>query len=188
MFSIIFFLMTMLEPYNLESLGVGLALFSVAGMIGMPAYKLFKYMSVPGRMHQVKKLRFGVISVIGIALLALILFFPLPHYLRCSFIVMPREVDTVWVLEPGRFDECLVEAGDLVTEGQVLARLVNENVEYQLLDVQAQVEEKKAKMEMANRQLSTTDHALGADPRSSLAAEIAGFEGSHHWNRAGGSL
>ena len=176
MFSIIFFLMTMLEPYNLESLGVGLALFSVAGMIGMPAYKLFKYMSVPGRMHQVKKLRFGVISVIGIALLALILFFPLPHYLRCSFIVMPREVDTVWVLEPGRFDECLVEAGDLVTEGQVLARLVNENVEYQLLDVQAQVEEKKAKMEIANRQLSTTDHALGADPRSSLAAEIAGLQ------------
>ena len=51
MFSIIFFLMTMLEPYNLESLGIGLALFSLVGMLGMPIYKLYKYMSVPGRMH-----------------------------------------------------------------------------------------------------------------------------------------
>ena len=178
MFSIIFFLMTMLEPYNLESLGIGLALFSVAGMIGMPAYKLYKYMSVPGRMHQVKKLRFGVISVVAVALLAAILFVPLPHYLRCSFIVMPQEVDTVWVLEPGRFDECLVKAGDVVEKDQVLARLTNENVDYQLLGVQSDIREKKAQLEIIYRRISMSDEPLGDDTRKSLASEIASLEAS----------
>ena len=178
MFSIIFFLMTMLEPYNLESLGVGLALFSVAGMIGMPAYKLYKYMSVPGRMHQVKKFRFGVISAIALLLLAAILFVPLPHYLRCSFIVMPEEIDTVWVLEPGRFDECLVKAGDVVEKDQVLARLTNDNIDYQLLSVQSEIEEKNAKLEMTNRQFSLTDEPMGEDSRNSLASEIASLQAS----------
>ena len=176
MFSIIFFLMTMLEPYNLESLGVGLALFSVAGMLGMPAYKLYKYMSVPGRMHQVKKFRFGVISVIVIALLAAILLVPLPHYLRCSFIVMPEDVDTVWVLEPGRFDECLVKAGDVVDKDQVLARLSNENVDYQLLSVQSEITEKKAQLEIINRRISLSDEPLADDARNSLASEIASLQ------------
>ena len=176
MFSIIFFLMTMLEPYNLESLGVGLALFSVAGMIGMPAYKLYKYMSVPGRMHQVKKFQFGVISIIVLAVLGLILFVPLPLYLRCSFIVMPRDVETVWVLEPGRFDECLAEAGDVVEKDQVLARLTNENVDYELLSVQSEIVEKKAQLEIANRRISLSDQPLADDARSSLPSDIAGLE------------
>ena len=176
MFSIIFFLMTMLEPYNLESLGIGLALFSVAGMLGMPIYKLYKYMSVPGRMHQVKKLRFGVISIIVAALLGFILFVPLPHYLRCTFIVMPEAVDTVWVLESGRFDECLVKAGDTVEEGQVLARLTNEQIDYQLLSVQAEIEEKKAQFEIINRRMSVTNEPFGDDSRNSLASEIASLQ------------
>ena len=178
MFSIIFFLMTMLEPYNLESVGIGLALFSVAGMIGMPIYKLYKYMSVPGRMHQVKKTRFGVISTIVTAVLAFVLFMPLPHYLSCSFIAMPGEIETVWVWEPGRLDECLVKAGDTVTQGQVLARLTNETVDYQLLSVQADIEEKEAQLEIINRQMSIADEPFGDDTRKFLASEIASLQAS----------
>ena len=176
MFSIIFFLMTMLEPYNLESLGVGLALFSVAGMIGMPAYKLYKYMSVPGRMHQVKKFRFGVITILFVALVALILLAPLPHYLRCSFIVMPQDVDTVWVLQPGRLDQCLVKAGDVVDKNQILARLTDENIDYQLLSTRSEIAEKKAQLEITNRRISLSDQPLADDARNSLASEIAGLQ------------
>ena len=176
MFSIIFFLMTMLEPYNLESLGIGLALFTVAGMIGMPAYKFYKYMSVPGRMHQVKKFRFGFISIIVLALLGLILFLPLPHYLRCSFIVMPKDVGTVWVLESGRLDQCLVKAGDVVAKDQVLARLSDETVDYQLLSVQSEIVEKRAQLEIANRRISLSDQPLADDARNSLASEIASLQ------------
>jgi putative peptide zinc metalloprotease protein len=173
MFSIIFFLMTMLEPYNLESLGVGIALFSMVGMLGMPGYKLYKYMSVPGRMHQVKKLRFGVTAAVVLAIVGLILFIPMPHYLRCSFIVMPSDIETVWVREPGRLDECNVKAGDEVDQGQVLAKLVNEDVDYELLSIASEIEEKIAQYEIANRRMSTTDEPLGGDPRKTLASEIA---------------
>jgi len=70
---------------------------------------------------------------------------------------MPRDVDTVWVLEPGRFDECLVKAGDVVEKDQILARLTNENVDYQLLDVKAQIREKKAQLEIIKRRVSLAD-------------------------------
>ena len=176
MFSIIFFLMTMLEPYNLESLGVGIALFSVAGMIGMPGYKLYKYMSVPGRMHQVKKLRFGVVLGLLGLILAAVLLMPLPHYLRCTFIVMPAEIDTVWVRESGRLDECLVAAGDQVESGQVMAKLVNEEVDYQLLDVDAKIKEKYAQLEIANRQMSMSKEPLGGDPRKAMVSELTSLK------------
>ncbi len=176
MFSIIFFLMTMLEPYNLESVGVGIALFSMVGMLGMPLYKLYKYMSVPGRMHQVKKIRFGVVAAVVVVLLALVLFIPMPHYLRCSFIVMPQDIETVWVREAGRLDQCDVQAGDEVGKGQVLAKLVNEDIDFELLSVESQVAEKLAQYEIANRRMSTTDKPLGGDPRKMLASEIASLK------------
>ena len=65
--AIIIFLTKMLKPYGLESIGIGIAMFSMIGLIGMPGYKLYKYMSVPGRLHQVKKPRF--FSILSILLL-----------------------------------------------------------------------------------------------------------------------
>jgi len=146
MFSIIFFLMTMLEPYNLESLGIGLALFSVAGMLGMPLYKLYKYMSVPGRMHQVKKVRF--FSVLGAILLtlAIVLLTPLPHYLRCSMIVVPNRVEMIYIEEAGILEECLVKPGDQVEKGQPLARLSNLELELKLAENEGRLRAKEAEV------------------------------------------
>lgn len=154
MFSIIFFLMTMLEPYNLESVGVGIALFSVAGMIIMPGYKLYKYMSVPGRMHQVKKVRFGVILGVTLALMTAILCVPVPFYLRCNLIVMPTRIDTVWVNSPGRLDAIPVKEGDTVVAGQILATLVNDELEIQRQVLQGQIEEQLALLEYEQRKVA----------------------------------
>ena len=85
MFSIIIFLTKMLEPYNLESIGVGIAVFSIAGMLGMPGYKLFKYMSVPGRMHQVKKVRFFVVLGCLFALVGLLLVYSIAAQTELQF-------------------------------------------------------------------------------------------------------
>lgn len=154
MFSIIYFLMTMLEPYNLESVGVGIALFSVAGMIIMPGYKLYKYMSVPGRMHQVKKVRFGVILGVTLAVITAILCVPVPFYLRCNLIVMPTRIDTVWVNSPGRLDAIPIKEGDTVVAGQTLATLVNDELEIQRQVLQGQIEEQLALLEFEQRKVA----------------------------------
>ena len=149
MFSIIYFLMVMLEPYNLESIGIGIALFSMIGMVIMPGYKLYKYMSVPGRMHEVNKFRFFVVLACVVALILLVLKIPVPHYLRCNAIVMPKQIETIWVNEPGVLEACLVKPGDEVAAGQTLAKLANVELELQLLDAKSKYQDAKDKLERA---------------------------------------
>ena len=172
MFSIIYFLMTMLEPYNLESVGIAIALFSLIGMLGMPGYKLYKYLSVPGRMHQVKKLRFSLVLAAAVAVVGLILLAPLPHYLSCDFVVVPRDIETVWIREPGRLQECLVEAGDRVTANQVLARLTNDEMELRLEEIEGLILEKQAELENARNQALVAP-PTASDPVKPLIAELA---------------
>lgn len=123
--SIIWFLMVWLEPYGLESVGKGIAVFSAIGILVWPSFKLYKYMSVPGRMHEVDKPRFFIGLAIVASVVAAILMIPIPHHLRGSIILVPQEMETVYVTEQGILQSCLVEDGDSVEKGQLLATLEN---------------------------------------------------------------
>ncbi|MEL7497977.1 MAG: site-2 protease family protein [Planctomycetota bacterium] len=173
MFSIIYFLMTMLEPYNLESIGVGIALFSIAGMTIMPGYKLYKYMSVPGRMHQVKKVRFGVVLGIGLAIVVALLCVPFPFYLQCNLIVMPTKIDTVWVSEEGRLDVMAVREGDVVESDQPLARLVNDELDMELQEIGNQLIEKRAELELEQRRVVLDPS--GDNRTKAIVTELSGL-------------
>ena len=152
MFSILLFLMRWLEPYGLESLGVGIALFSLIGIVVMPCYKLYRYMSVPGRMHQVKKKRFfGVLFVAG-AIIAALLLVPFPHMMRCDIVVVPDKMQPVYVEESGVLDECFVDPGDHVEAGQELARLRNFQLEEQILEAEGRVKIKRMQLIAAKDQ------------------------------------
>ena len=153
MFSILLFLMRWLEPYGLESLGIGIALFSLIGIVVMPGYKLYRYMSVPGRMHQVKKKRFfAVLFVVG-ALLAALLCVPFPHMMRCDIVVVPEEIQPVYVEEPGVLRECFVQPGDVVKRGQEIAILENHELELQIREAQENIKIKKAELEVARAKM-----------------------------------
>jgi putative peptide zinc metalloprotease protein len=143
MLAIISFLIRFLEPYGVESIGIGIAMISIAGMIGMPIFKLFKYMSVPGRMHQVKKQRFFVILALASAVIAAILLFPYPHYLRCDLVVMPADIETIWIKEPGTIDSINVQPGQKVEQGTSLIQLRNLDLDLELSDIEAQIKEKE---------------------------------------------
>ncbi len=169
MFSIIFFLMKMLEPYNLESIGIGIALFSMIGILVMPGYKLYKYMSVPGRMHEVKKVRFFVVLASALVILAMVLFIPIPLYLKCNAVVMPAEIETIWVNEPGTLESCSVEPGDQVVAGQTLAQLSNLDLQIQLLDSKKKFEEAANQYERA----AMLQRQGKAQPIQSLLTEMA---------------
>ena len=171
MFSIIVFLTKMLEPYNLESIGIGIALFSIVGMLGMPGYKLYKYMSVPGRMHQVKKVRFFVVLACLLAVVGLILFVPLPHRLRCSLIVMPRDIETVWVEESGHLESFEVKPGEKVVAGQTLAHLRNLDLEMMLVEAKGKIEEKESELEMEIAKRNITNPTPN-DPTKAIFADL----------------
>ena len=169
MFSILLFLIKMLEPYGLESLGIGIAMFSLIGIVVMPCYKLYRYMSVPGRMHQVKKPRFFSILLIGGALLAALLLFPFPHTMRCDIVVVPKKIQAVYVEETGVLEACFVDPGDQVKAGQELGRLRNLQLEKLILDAEGEVELKQAELEVARAEMLRT---RGASDIGRVQAEV----------------
>ncbi|MBX7072100.1 MAG: HlyD family efflux transporter periplasmic adaptor subunit [Pirellulales bacterium] len=124
-FSILWFLYKMWEPYRLEIIGQMIALASVYGLVAMPLWKLGKFFYVPGRLDKVKKPRFyGSLAVVGL-LLAVVLFLPLPYRIYCPLEVQPYRAASVYVEVPGQLEERWVSRGDRVEAGAPLARLKN---------------------------------------------------------------
>ena len=164
--SIIIFLTRWLEPYGLDSLGRGIAIFSAFGMLFWPCYKLFRYMSVPGRMHQIEKLRFTIGTIIAAVILSVIFLIPYPHYLRCSLIMIPQSMETVYISEPGLLDQINVKSGDVVQEGDTLAVLENIDLEIALEQAKGQLKDKE------QERIMLYDSAETVDRIGSVEAEI----------------
>lgn len=143
LFAIVTFLMVWLEPYGLETVGMMIALFAAFGIVLWPAWRLYKFMSVPGRMHQVKKARFFGGLAAAVALLAAILLFPFPHSLRASVIIVPDEMQTVYVDQPGILESVAVQPGETVQPGQTLAVLQNPDLEIALADSEGELLQKE---------------------------------------------
>lgn len=151
MFSILLFLTRWLEPYGLDSLGRGIAAFSIVGMLLWPSYRLYRYMSVPGRMHQVKKKRFSIISAILLAVLGCVLFIPLPHQILAPVVVIPQNFETIYVQESGVLYKPSIKPGDHVQPGQLLAKLENIDLELALADAESELRKKQSDRSIAEK-------------------------------------
>ena len=151
MFSILLFLTRWLEPYGLDSLGRGIAAFSILSMLLWPGYRLYKYMSVPGRLHQVKKKRFSIIGLIFLAALGCLLFIPLPCQMRAPVVLVPQNFETIYVQESGLLKQPLIQPGDNVEPGRVLAELDNVELELALAEAQSQLAQRQSEKIIALR-------------------------------------
>jgi putative peptide zinc metalloprotease protein len=122
-FAILFFLYKVFEPVGLKILGQAMVACSLAGMVGMPIYKLVRFFHVPGHLEKVKRHRLGLVAG-GLALLVAGFFLvKLPHHVVCTFEVQPRKAASIYVTVPGKLAAIDVEPGQHVAHDQVLARL-----------------------------------------------------------------
>lgn len=132
-FSILFFLNKVFEPYGLKIIGQLIGFAGVIGLFVQPLYQLFQFFYVPGRMNKVKKNRVWVtLGVVGVVLLAVI-FIPLPFSVHCQFDVAPDEAGNVVVTAPGVLEQQpLVQPGQFVKKGDVILVLSNPDLESEL--------------------------------------------------------
>lgn len=156
-FSILFFLNKVFEPYGLKIIGQLIGIVGVAGLFIKPLYQLFQFFYVPGRMNKVKKNRVWVtLSVAGVALLAVI-FIPLPYSVHCTFEVVPEEAGNVVVTAPGVLAEKpLVKPGQWVKKGDVILVLSNP-------DLEAQLVQREGDFKKADKTLYTLRRVVGSD-------------------------
>jgi len=170
-FSIFWFLYQMLEPWGLKVVGQMLALAAIWSLIGMPVMQLVKFFSVPGRWLAVKRVRLATGVSIMVALAGLLLLFPVPHKVRCSFFVQPAQTGNVFVTVPGFVRQIHVKSGDRVVEGQLLLTLESPDLDKQTENLQGELDIAHARREHY-RQSATFDE----DSALQLASADASFE------------
>jgi putative peptide zinc metalloprotease protein len=137
---ILLFLYRVFEPIGLQVLGQAIAAASLYGLIVNPLWKLGKFFSVPGRLHQVKKVRmFATLAVVA-AVLAAVFLLPLPHSVYCPFEVQLQDAEQVFVEVPGTLLKPARPAGSVVRSGDVLAELSNLDLELEMARVQGELE------------------------------------------------
>lgn len=137
-FSIVWFLNQVLEPYGLKILGQLLAVAGLFGLVVQPLWQLARFFYLPGRMHKVKRFNLSVsLAVVSVIVLA-VLFVPLPFHVRCTLLVEPRGSEAVFARVPGRLQEVVHRPGDRVEAGAVLARLENKDLELAVVALQGQ--------------------------------------------------
>ncbi len=171
--SIIIFLTRWLEPYGLDSLGRGIAMFAAFGMLFWPSYKFVRYMSVPGRMHQIEKLRFTIGTIIALVVFSVIFLIPFPHSLRCKLIMIPQSMETVYIQEPGLLNEIKVVSGDVVDAGTSLAVLDNIDLTLALEQAKGQLENKEVERKILYEGGAGGDSGSNLDRIGTVEAEIS---------------
>jgi putative peptide zinc metalloprotease protein len=162
--SILYFLNKVFEPYRLKIIGQIIALGALYGLLLQPLVKVYKFFKVPGRLGKVKRLRMYATIAILVAVAAAVWFIPLPSRVFAPLEVQARQAASVYAEVDGILDKVLVEPGDQVTKGQVLAELRDANNDLAITDLTGRAEVLRA-------ELAGLERLRFADPRASEQIE-----------------
>ncbi len=164
--SILYFLNKVFEPYGLKVIGQMIALASMWGLVGMPLRKVYKFFKVPGRMSKVKKVRMYTTLLLLTGFVSGVLLIPFPSSVLCDFELQPRGASSVYVEVEGTLKEILVEPGQQVAAGEVLARLENIDLEIEIAQLRGQRNATRAR-------LDSLQNLRFQDDRASLQLDLA---------------
>ncbi len=145
-FSIMIFLMKVLEPYGLQALGRLIAFSGLAGMIVQPIWQTIKFFRTPGKASKMKQKNvLNSLAVVTVGVLAII-FVPLPFHVDCAVEIQPNDAQQVFAMVPGRLVSWQKRPGDHVQKDEMIAQLDNIDLQMQLLESQNEYEMAVGKM------------------------------------------
>jgi putative peptide zinc metalloprotease protein len=145
--SILYFLNKVFEPYGLKILGQAIAVASMYGMIVMPVWQVIKFFKIPGSWSKVKKLRLYATLLLLVAVFSGVWFLPFPSSVMSEFELQPHGAQSVYVDVPGTLEEVLVQPGEKVAAGQLLARLSNVDLELEIAALRGEREASQAQLD-----------------------------------------
>ena len=174
MFSILWFICKVFEPWGLEVLGHIMIGISLIGLIVMPIWKLIKFFSYPGRFREVKRKNFVVTSVLSAGALWAFFAIPVPQWIHAPFVIEPNQAEPVVVQQPGMIQELLVEIGDQVRVNDKLAILVDPNLDVQIEALRGRIGELEATIE-ASKRVQLLGSGVDLD-LASKQAELTAFQ------------
>jgi putative peptide zinc metalloprotease protein len=147
LFSILYFLNKVFEPYGLKVIGQIIALASIWGMFFMPAQAVWKFFRVPGRWSKVKRWRlYTTLAIVG-GLVTALFMIPLPSRVWAPFELQPHDAASLYVEVRGQLVEIGAKPGDRVKQGDLIARLENLDLEMEIARLRAEVKSYEAQIQ-----------------------------------------
>jgi len=151
-FSIIFFLNSVLEPYGLKILGQLMAISGLFGLLVQPIWELGKFFYTPGRMNKMKKERLFATAGVVAATVAFVLFVPLPFSVKCTFEIQARDAQPVFTLTPGQITLVSAKPGQTVAQGDPIMQLANPDLELEVVALDGRCREAQQKVDSLLKQ------------------------------------
>jgi putative peptide zinc metalloprotease protein len=175
MFAILMFFYTFLKPYELQSIGIAIAVLSVVSMFGAMGWNVYRIISAP-RLQPMSYTKITVSLIVLGLLIGAALSVPLPLHAQAGLVIEPFKVQNVYTQTPGRLIEQVVKPGQRVRKGDVLAEL--ENIEklqqYKQLKVDLAVQEQELKTVRALN--DSTRVQLAEEKLQSLTGQVKDYE------------
>lgn len=166
-FSILWFLTKAFHPFGLKIIGQSLAVISGTGMLAIPLVKGLLFTARSVRSNHVNILRLSI-SALAISAGVIAAFrVPLPYEVMCALEIRPVDADAVYADTNGQLAEVSVTPGQFVPEGDIIARLENSDLDYE-------IELLRHRQEAYVAQLETLRHARLRD--SQAGASIPAIE------------
>ncbi len=158
-FSILFFLNKVFEPYGLKIIGQVIAFSGLVGLVVQPAWALGKFFYTPGRMNKVKQERVIATVLVAAAAILFVLFVPLPYSVKSTFEVQAHNAAQVFANGQGQLVEIAAQPGESVKQGDVLFKLKNPGLDYELATIKTRLDEAEQRL-AAIRQAQFADEEL----------------------------
>jgi len=174
MLMIFWFLIQIFEPYGLSILAHTMIAMSMVGMIVIPMFKLTKFFIYPGRLREVKPVRLIVSAAIVAAFIAGMFMIPVSRHVTASFVLRPVDAEQVFVVEAGKIKSLKKNPGDLVSAGETIAVLENDELQLEIEKLNGMLAREQATF--ATLKLASRDQAGVGRQISETAARIAKLE------------
>ncbi len=161
MFSITLFLINVLEPYGLQSVGRAIAYGGLIGMVVQPIWASIKFLRTPGRASKMKRKNvLTSLAVVGVAA-ALVAYLPLPFHVDCAVEIQPQGASQVFAMVPGRLVAWHKHPGEPVAAGEVVADLDSFDVRLQQTKIRGEYEMAMLRYETIKQQQHDDPQARG---------------------------
>ena len=110
------FLYTVLKPYNLQSIGITLAVVSISTIFGSMIFNIYKIISAP-RIEPMSRPKISATLSVLVLVVAVTLAMPIPWHIEAMFIIEPHDVRHIYSTTPGHLQDIKVGENQQVVGG-----------------------------------------------------------------------
>ena len=177
-FSILFFLYqflgTLPEPWNkLRGLSWLMAILALTTLFVMPMVRMVKYLWSSRGRNEVNKVRAAISACLLAGLLAVLFWVPFPLRIECAMTIEPQEdASYIFVRTPGSIENVNVSAGEAVSRGQVLATLVNMDIDQEMERLQGRYDQQLEEVNVARVLQQTAELEAASELLASIEDEL----------------